>query len=70
MDQLTAMRPVNHKDRLLVTLSRLGLFNTYEAIKMTVKALRSNRMRRQISKGLSDCDLAFFNDALAGGKRR
>jgi hypothetical protein len=70
MDQLTAMRPANRKDHLLVTLSRLGLFNTYESIKKTVKALRSNRIRRQISKGLSDCDLTFFNDALAGGKRR
>lgn len=70
MDQLTALRPASRKERLLVALSRLGLFDAYEALKKAIKTLRSDRIRRQISRELSACDLSFFNKALSGGKRR
>lgn len=68
--QLTACRPVNHKEQLLVALSRLGLFHTYEALKKAMKAIRSGGLRSQVSRDLSAYDLSLLAQALAGGKRR
>ena len=70
LSKLTALRPVSRKERLLVTLSRLGLFHTYESMKAAVKATRSHTVHREISRNLSSYDLSVLNDALSGGKRR
>lgn len=68
--QLTARRSISRKEQLLVILSRFGLFEAYEWLKASVKAIRSHRIRKQVSRYLSSYDLSVFCTALSGGKRR
>ena len=68
--QLTRYRPLSRKERLLVQLSRKGLFRTYESLKKTVKTLKSPGIYRNVTQGLPECDRAVLDKALDKGKGR
>ena len=68
LEQLTRYRQPNRKEKLLVTLSRLKLFNAYEGLKKAVKQKRSPGIREQICRNLSDYDREVFERALSNGK--
>lgn len=69
MEQLTRCRPAGRKDRLMVALSRLGLFRAYESLKKAVKARKSPGICRQVTQGLSDYDRSVLEQALRAGKQ-
>lgn len=67
--KLTEHRPLDRKERILVTLSKLGLFRTYESLKAWVKRRASGRLRDQIMELLSGYDKQVFEQALSDGKK-
>lgn len=69
-ERLTRYRPLSRKERLLVQLSRKGLFRTYESLKKTVKTLKSPGVYRQITQGLTAADRAVLDEALSKGNGR
>lgn len=69
-EQLTRYRPLSRKERLLVQLSRRGLFRTYESLKKTVKTLKSSGIYRDVTRGLPERDRAVLDEALGKGKGR
>lgn len=67
--KLTEHRPLDRKERILVALSRMGLFGAYETLKTRIKATRSRRLRDRICSTLSEQDTQVFLDALDHGKK-
>lgn len=68
LEQLTQYRPASHRERLLVTLSRLGLFRAYENLKKIVKHKNSGRLKEQVTRNLSEYDRSVLDRALSDGK--
>lgn len=68
LEQLTRYRPANRKVRLLVILSKLCLFRTYEALKKGIKRRNSNRIKKQVICNLSEYDRSVLDRALSDGK--
>ena len=65
LQQLTGCRQPSRKEKLLVALSRMKLFNAYEGLKKAVKQKKSPGIRKQICQGLSDYDREVFEKALS-----
>lgn len=67
--KLRSHRPLSRKEKLMVGLTRVGLFRSYEQLKALVKRLRSDRLRTQILSELPDCDRHIFQQALSHKKK-
>ncbi|MDY4953454.1 MAG: glycosyltransferase family 2 protein [Candidatus Onthomonas sp.] len=63
-EQLKGCRPLNGKERLIVTLTRLNLFSTYEALKLAVKKSRSRKLYHRVISRLAECDRKLLDSAL------
>ena len=68
LEQLTRYRQPKRKEKLLVALSRVKLFNAYEGLKKAVKQKRSPGIRKRITAGLSDYDREVLERALSTQK--
>ena len=67
--KLEAHRPLDRKEKLMVGLTRLGLFRAYEAMKRTIKRLRSRKLLAGICSTMAPQDQALLRQALADGKK-
>lgn len=67
--RLRSHRPLDRKERLMVALTRAGLFRAYEQLKALVKRIRSGRLRAQILSGLPEGDRIIFEQALSHGNK-
>ncbi|MBQ7345377.1 MAG: glycosyltransferase family 2 protein [Oscillospiraceae bacterium] len=75
-DQIQAMRraledhrPLSRKEKLLVALTNMGLFRTYEALKRLVKRLGAGASYRKIAQSLPPRDRASLDQALSAGRK-
>ena len=66
--QLTRYRQPSRKEKLLVALSRMKLFNTYESLKKAIKQKQSSGIRQKISHDLSAYDREVLERALSNAK--
>lgn len=62
--RLTEHRPLDRRETLMVSLSRIGLFRTYEQLKALIKRARSGRLRDAVLSGLSQDDRLIFERSL------
>lgn len=67
--QLERFRPLDKKERLMVSLTRAGLFHGYERLKSMAKTLRSPKLKAQILAGLPEADRHAFEQALSPTKK-
>ena len=56
LEQLTCYRQPNRKEKLLVTLSRLKLFDAYECLKKAIKTKKSSHIQADVTRHLSEYD--------------
>ena len=75
-DQIQAMRhaledhrPLSRKEKLLVALTDMGLFRTYEALKRLIKRLRAGASYKMIAQSLPPQDRVSLDQALAAGRK-
>ena len=68
LEQLTYYRQPNRKEKLLVALSRVKLFNAYEGLKKAVKQKKSSGIHQKIVHGLSEYDREVLERALSTEK--
>lgn len=63
-NQLKGCRPLKGKERLILALTRLKLFSTYEALKLTVKKRNSQKLYRKAVHGLAENDRKLLDSVL------
>lgn len=68
-EKLEAHRPLSRKEKLMVGLTRLGLFRAYEALKRMIKRSRSRALLTKLCATLTPQDQALLRQALADGKK-
>ena len=67
LEQLTRYRQLGRKEKLLVTLSRLKLFDAYECLKKAIKTKKSPHIQADVTRHLSEYDREIFDRALKRG---